>query len=45
MMGLKFYLNDEKIVRPKADGLRFYFSIQDPKFDNDKNPYVKFKLH
>ena len=40
MMGLKFYLGDERIVRPKADLLEFYFSISDPSFDNEKNPYV-----
>ena len=26
-MGMQFYSNDEKIVRPKADGLNFFFSI------------------
>ena len=39
-MGLKFYIGEEKIVKPKTDGVKFYFSIQDPSFDNDNNPYV-----
>ena len=26
-MGLKFYIGEEKIVKPKTDGVKFYFSI------------------
>ena len=44
-MGMKFYIGEEGIVRPKADLLKFYFSIEDPEYNNDDNPYVKFKLH